>query len=1297
MRKDPALDTTIVQIRRRLVDDMHKIIIVLAIPALTASLYRIQDTGWTTSMLVHIAAAILVWCLFLFRNRVRFWIRSSVLLSLFFILGINGFLNYGLSGAGPQYIIVFVVLATLFSGLRGGLAALAAAVALIIGLSVAVIQHWVTFTIDFKVYNEALSSWILLIARLGILIGAVVIVADRLYSALIHALSTAQRQTNEIQQRAVVLQAEITERERAEDALRESEERYRNGFENHAAVMLLIDPDNGEIIEANEAAVNYYGWSHERLKKMKIQEINTLPPEDVKKEMKNVHTEKSIHFEFRHRRADGSIRDVEVFSSKISVKGKDLLHSIIHDITDRKQAEEALRQSEEKYRLIAENTADVISINDMNLRFTYVSPSIMRIRGFTVEEAMEQTLDQIMTPESLKIALATFDEEIKLEASGIADPVRIRTMELEEYRKDGSIIRVEASLSFLRDKDHKPVAVLATTRDITERKWAEDALRRNEQTLRRTFDQAPLGAAIMSLGNRFLHVNAELCRITGYSEQELLALDFPAITHPEDLERNVELTRDMVAGKFDSFQMDKRYLRKDGKIIWVRLFARIVKDASGKPLHFFPMVEDITDRRQAEEALRKSEESSRRLAEENAVMAEIGRIISSNPDIQEVFKLFTEKAKSLLPYDRISINLINKDGDTLVNRYVEGDTAPGRNVGEVFPMAGTLTERVIQSRKGFLFGSQDENEVAADFPGLVPEVRAAFRSFLSIPLISRDQPIGALHFRSKKYRAYEDKDLKVAETIAAQIAGAIANAQLFSERKRAEEALRESEEKYRSLVANAMDAIFIAQDEKIKFPNPKTLALSGYSEEELSRMPFINIVHPDDRKAVLDRYRRRIAGENLESVQTYRCLNRAGEVVWVQVNAVLTLWEGRPATINFLRDITHEKMLEGQLLQAQKVEAIGTLAGGIAHDFNNILSAIIGYAELAGFDIPENSQAKYNLEQSLKASQRAKDLVQQILAFSRQGKQERKLLNPKPLIQEGLKLLRASLPATIEIRQDIEKDLGTIKADPTQIHQVLMNLCTNASHAMSEHGGVLEVSLSKVDTDGSLSASSAGIEPGPYLRFRVSDTGHGMAPDVLKRIFDPYFTTKEVGKGTGLGLAVVHGIVKSHGGGIAVFSEPGKGTTFDVYLPRVEAFEAPSATDKMEAIIPGGQERVLLVDDEQAIVEIGQRLLEYLGYQVVVRTSSLEALELFRGRPDRFDLVITDMTMPNMTGDRFAREIWKIRPGIPVILCTGFSERITEEKAKAMGIREFVMKPLVIKDLAQALRRALGSLERNKG
>jgi CheY-like chemotaxis protein len=315
--------------------------------------------------------------------------------------------------------------------------------------------------------------------------------------------------------------------------------------------------------------------------------------------------------------------------------------------------------------------------------------------------------------------------------------------------------------------------------------------------------------------------------------------------------------------------------------------------------------------------------------------------------------------------------------------------------------------------------------------------------------------------------------------------------------------------------------------------------------------------------------------------------------------------------------------------------------------------------------------------------------VQQILAFSRQGKQERKPLNITPLIKEDLKLLRASLPATIEIRQKIEKDSGTIEADPTQIHQIMMNLGTNASHAMGEQGGVLEVSLGNANVNGEMAYAAAEIEPGSYLCLRVSDTGCGMSPEMLKKIFDPYFTTKEVGKGTGLGLAVVHGIVKSYGGGIIVSSEPGKGSAFDIYFPRVEAYEVSRVPHQMESMPLGGHERVLLVDDELAIVEVGRNILEHLGYEVVARTSSIEALELFRVNPDRFDLVITDMTMPNLTGDRLTQELLKIRPEIPIILCTGFSERITEEKAKKLGVREFVMKPLVMKDLAQAIQRAL--------
>jgi CheY-like chemotaxis protein len=376
-------------------------------------------------------------------------------------------------------------------------------------------------------------------------------------------------------------------------------------------------------------------------------------------------------------------------------------------------------------------------------------------------------------------------------------------------------------------------------------------------------------------------------------------------------------------------------------------------------------------------------------------------------------------------------------------------------------------------------------------------------------------------------------------------------------------------------------------------------------------------------------------------------------------------------------------------MQRQKLEAIGTLAGGIAHDFNNILAAIMGYAELIGWEVPQTSKAGDNLRELLKAGCRARDLVQQILTFSRQSKQERKPIEIGPIIKETLKLLKASLPSSIEIKQEIEKDIGKIEADPTQIHQVLMNLCTNAGHAMSDHGGVLEVRLSHVDLDATTAAQSPNILPGSYIRLSVSDTGHGMSPEVFERIFDPYFTTKTVGKGSGLGLAVVDGIVKSHRGAITVDSKPGKGTTFHVYFPRIDHADGVRDTQEGESLVLGGNERILFIDDEQTLVDVGKQILRQLGYQVTIRTSSIEALKLFRAHPQQFDLVITDMTMPNMMGDKLAKELMGIRADIPIVLCTGFSEHITEEAAKEIGIREFAMKPLVTSDLAKTIRRAL--------
>ncbi|MDX2502097.1 MAG: ATP-binding protein, partial [Deltaproteobacteria bacterium] len=385
-------------------------------------------------------------------------------------------------------------------------------------------------------------------------------------------------------------------------------------------------------------------------------------------------------------------------------------------------------------------------------------------------------------------------------------------------------------------------------------------------------------------------------------------------------------------------------------------------------------------------------------------------------------------------------------------------------------------------------------------------------------------------------------------------------------------------------------------------------------------------------------------------------------------------------------DVTEKWQLEKRLAQAQKMEAIGTLAGGIAHDFNNILSAIVGYTELSLMDIPKGSALHNNLQQVLKAGERAKDLVRQILTFSRQRKSELLPVKVSLIINEALKLLRASLPATIKIRHYLKSNLSVL-TDPTNIHQVLINLCTNASYVMQEKGGILEVSLSDVELDADFARKHPGVKPGKFINLTVKDSGDGMTPEVTERIFDPFFTTKKKGEGTGMGLSVVHGIIKSHGGTITVKSSPGKGSEFSVFLPAIETETADNANQVQ--LMVTGSERTLFVDDEDFQVDIGKRMLERLGYRVTARTNSIEAFELFRENPDGFDLVITDMTMPDLTGDILARKIIAIRPDIPIIVCTGYSERINPDIVKEIGIKELAMKPVVMKDIAQMIERVL--------
>jgi PAS domain S-box-containing protein len=517
----------------------------------------------------------------------------------------------------------------------------------------------------------------------------------------------------------------------------------------------------------------------------------------------------------------------------------------------------------------------------------------------------------------------------------------------------------------------------------------------------------------------------------------------------------------------------------------------------------------------------------------------------------------------------------------------------------------------------------------------------------------------------------------------------------ITHRKLAEETLRKSQATLSSIFAAAPIGIGLVSNRILEQVNGQICQMTGYSEEELLNQNA-RILYPSDKDFEYvgrEKYRQ-IAEKGTGTVET-RWQKKNGEIVNVLMSSTPLDPKDLAAGVTFTAlDITEAKLaqadkarVEKKLQQAQKMEAIGTLAGGIAHDFNNILGAIIGYTELVQTKLPQGSQEWTNLSQVLRAADRAKNLVTQILAFSRQSEKEEKPIQLGPIVKEALKMLRASIPTTIDIQQHFQPESGTVFADPTQIHQVLMNLCANAAHAMGKTGGTLTITMEDVVLEGEELADHPGLKAGPYVQLIVSDTGHGMPHEVKERIFDPYFTTKEKGVGTGLGLAVVHGIVARYKGAVSVESEPGKGTTFTVFFPRI-AFEAFDEEPLAEPL-PRGTECILFVDDEETLTDIAKQMLERLGYTVIVRTNPTEARELFRKESEKIDLVITDQTMPKLTGEMLAKDLMDCQPHIPIVLCTGYSDLMTRVKTKALGIRAFVSKPLVMRELAFTIRKVL--------
>jgi PAS domain S-box-containing protein len=508
----------------------------------------------------------------------------------------------------------------------------------------------------------------------------------------------------------------------------------------------------------------------------------------------------------------------------------------------------------------------------------------------------------------------------------------------------------------------------------------------------------------------------------------------------------------------------------------------------------------------------------------------------------------------------------------------------------------------------------------------------------------------------------------------------------ITERKRAEADNR----RLATAINHAVEAVMVTDPEgTIQYVNPAFERITGYTREEVvGKNPRILKSGKQDEGFYRDLWNTIKRGE----VWSGRLVNMKKDgTLYEEEETISPVFDSEGRIANYVavrRDITMQSVLEQRVRQAQKLEAIGTLAGGIAHDFNNVLAAILGYTQMAKEAAPSDSPVRADLDRVLSAAYRATDLVRQILTFSHKTAAERSPIKLQFVIKEALKFLRPSLPATIEIREDLDAGCPPVLADATQMHQVVMNLCTNAYHAMRERGGILGISLKPFDVGSDSAQSHPGLHEGSHVRITVSDTGHGMDKETVARIFEPFFTTKPPGEGTGLGLATVHGILAAHGAAITVYSEPSKGTTFCVYIPAIEeGLTAESVSE--EAPIPGGNERILVVDDEEPLASLTGRALRRFGYEVVTFTNSADAAAAFRAHPEFFDLVVTDQTMPRMTGEDLAQAVMSIRPGVPVILMTGFSDVMSREKAEQVGVRAFLLKPASTLQIAKLVREVL--------
>jgi len=931
-----------------------------------------------------------------------------------------------------------------------------------------------------------------------------------------------------------------------------------------------------------------------------------------------------------------------------------------HNFTAHRRAEQALRQARKEWEEIFQAIGQPTIILDRDYHILAANRATLNATGLTKEAIKTKKCFELfhMTSQSPemcpleKVLHSESFETVEMEIEALEGVFLVScTPVVNEQGELQKIIHISTDITehkqaeeeLQKYREHLEELVEERTaklqREIAERKRVETALRKHEQEFRALAENAPDIVARFDKELRHLYINLVAERTTGIPRQAFIGKTNRELGAPEDLVLFWEQATQTVlrSGQEKVIEFEMPTLRGPG-YFEARLAPEFAQDGSVESV--LAISRDITERKRAEEAL----------AEERNLLR---TLIDTFPD-----------------------HIYIKDTES---QFLLGNNAVARTAGVATP------EELVGKTDFEIFPTELAQRYYADEQTVIETGR---------PLINREEPnrgpeTGApIWFLTTKI-PFRDRH--------GNIAGLLGIARDITERKRVEEALRESEEKYRSLVENLYAGVVIhAPDTRILFSNPAARTFLDLSEEQMLGKkaidPAWSFFHADGRKMLLEEYpvNQVISAQKpLRNfvVGVYRPQKR--DTVWGLVNAFPVFDDNdelQQITVTFI-DITERKQaeeerrqLEAQLRQSQKLEALGTLAGGIAHDFNNILGTMLGYTEALLKRYAEGCPEKRYLERVYRAGERATELVRQILLFSRSQEHQLTPMHIAPILDETFNMLRATIPTSVDIRPHIQPNCRPILADSTQIQQVIVNLCVNASHAMRETGGILEVALEDVtyDTD---QAHILDLTAGSYLKLIVRDTGRGMPTEVQEHIFEPFFTTKEPGEGAGLGLSVVHGIIKSHHGVITVESAPGRGTTFAIFFPVTDEPVPQGEQAREPGTARRGKGHILIVDDEPDLTDLYDMALTRLGYHVITFHTGEEALNTFRVHPDRFDLVFTDQAMPGMTGTQLSQKLLTIRADLPIILATGYSDTISENEAKALGIRYFLMKPVKVSDL----------------